>query len=629
MAETRAIKWINVGTTYCYVHSDFGSDLQGDGTMAKPYKTLQKAYTATNKSICCLGRFTGDMNASGFINRTIIGDYYGGAIYDGNNQYTIWGWVLHNMIVRNVPAIDAYCQYGASGGLSGVGRADNSYRVGTAGNVMGVASDLVLVDGCSLHFGCVGGSTTVARIVYSKIIPCLNSSVWLGNGGYTPSLRQSTIYGVDVDKRRKSQYGSPTIESCLFGKFALIANDTQKFVECVFAADCKWYFFTGADYSNGYTEIQLSGTTSEERYQSLVDGMAALGKTITVTFTDCIFSAQTSDELMNDPEHLDFTLTADSDAIRTTVSRNGELFIGAMPPALPIPIMGDSTGEIGTWDERSIDGCIQILDNKICLNPNTIQNGGKIYSKILQINPASVQLNGVWSVPTMPYNNKNVHLTGLNTLFDTDSANYVYQNTNIPIGWYKVVGDITYSGTDYYNGEILYVTTANTQFTDLTADSYLQQVIEPNTEDVLYCRCRRASTVKIKMGDGLQAGATYLNNGGQPITYRSRTIVNGESFVAMNDTDDFTATDADYEISVMFDDSRVQSAEWIPARLWSRYFVGKANGAIQHDNYGVPMSSGNYLTWIATSQGGYANTLRESIIDMPFVQFAIIVKHYN
>lgn len=628
---TRPIKWINTGTTYCYVHSDFGSDLQGDGTMAKPYRTLQKAYSATNKSICCIGRFTGDMNASGSINRTIMGDYYGGAVFDGNNQYTIWGWILHNMIVKNIPAIDAYCSYGVYGRLSGAGRANGGGdNVRNAVGVSGVASDLVLLHASSLHFGCIGGTTTVAREIYSKIIPCLNYNVWLGNGNYTPSLRQSTVYGVDVTRRRKSQYGSPVIEDCLFGKFALIVNDTQKFKGCLFSADCKWYWFTGADNTNGYTEITITGTTSAERYQSLVDGVTAIGKTITVTFEDCIFSAQTSEQLMNNPENLDFTLTPNSDAIRTTISSNGELFIGAMPPALSIPIMNDSTGEIGTWDERSIEGCIQIIDNKICVNPNDLSSGGKILSKIVQINPAQMQLNGVWSVPTMPFLNKNIKLTGLNTMYDYNSANYVYENTNIPQGWYLVHGEITYNGTmDFHDGEVLYVTANNTQFVNVDSGSYLQPIIEPNTEDVLYCRCRRASSVKIKQGAGLQAGATYLNNGGDSITYRNRTIVNGESFVAMNNTDDFYNADADYEISVMFDDTRVQSAEWIPARLWSRYFVGKLNGAIMHDDYNVPISSGNYLSWIATANGGYANAIRESIIDMPFVQFALFVKYYN
>lgn len=624
---TRPIKWINTGTAYCYVHSYFGSDLQGDGTMAKPYRTLQKAYSATNKSICCIGRFTGDMNAGGAINRTIMGDYYGGAVFDGNNQYTIWGWALHNMIVKNIPAIEAYSAYGYPSRLSGAGRAVSSSH---PSDVLGVASDFVLLHASSLYYGCIGGTTNVARVIYSKIIPCLSSNVWLGNGWFNPTLRQSTIYGVDVTRRIKCLYGSPVIEDCLFGKFALIVNDTQKFKGCLFSADCTWYWFTGADNTNGYTEITISGTTSAERYQSLVDGVTALGKTMTITFENCIFSAQTSAQLMNNPENLDFTLTPNSDAILKKASSNGELFIGAMPPALSIPIMNDSTEEIGTWDERSIEGCIQIIDNKICVNPNDLASGGKILSKIAQINPAQMQLNGVWSVPTMPFLKKNIKLTGLNTMYDYNSANYVYENTTITQGWYLVRGEITYNGTmDFHNGEVLYVTADNTQFVNVDGGSYLQPIIEPNTEDVLYCRCRRASSVKIKQGTGLQAGATYLNNGGGSITYRTRTIVNGESFVAMNSTDDFYNADADYEISVMFDDARVQSAEWIPARLWGRYFVGKLNGAIMHDDYNVPISSGNYLSWISTANGGYANAIRESIIDMSFVQFALFVKYYN
>jgi hypothetical protein len=97
----------------------------------------------------------------------------------------------------------------------------------------------------------------------------------------------------------------------------------------------------------------------------------------------------------------------------------------------------------------------------------------------------------------------------------------------------------------------------------------------------------------------------------------------------MNNSDDFSNADPDYEIGVMFDDTRVQNAEWIPAQQFGEYFVGKTNGAIAHDDYNVPISSGNYLAWQPVSQGGYSDRLRKSIIDMPFVQFAVFVEYYN
>ena len=624
---TRPIKWRKTISGAVYVHSFLGNDNLGDGTQAKPYKTLTKAgVISAKKRAICIGYFAEDMNGQGYYGAngsTIEADYYGAAVFDGQFKYTTWGVTMTDMIIINVTAL-------AGGGLVGVGRANLANSVGSAGAVNGVASAPNLIHNCCLHFGCIGGNTAVEKIVYSKIIP--NSAaykIWIGNGNYNPTLRQSTVYDIDVTNRMKCQYGTPRIHTTIFGKVAMIANDSQEFTECLFTADCKWYVFANNTATSTYTEVVLSGTTSEERYQSLVDGVTALGGTVSVKFFSCIFSSKTSDEIFNDPEKLDFTLKPNSEAVRDTATGSGCFYLGALPPALSIPIMDDSTGVAGTWDERSIEGCIEIVNGKICLNEANIENGGKIYSKIVQINPQQMQLNGIYSVPTQPMNRKLIHLTGLNTFFDQNSANYVQPGTDIPVGWYKVHGTITYLTKTYYDNEVIYVTATGTQFTDAASGSYLVPVIESNTNDVLYCRCRRASTVKIKQGAGLQSGATYLNNSGGDITYRNRTVVDGESFVAMNSTDDFSATDPDTEIAVMFDDTRVQSAEWIPAQQFGEYFVSKTNGAIAHDDYNVPISSGNCLAFQPVSNGGYADRLRKSIIDMPYVQFALFVEYYN
>ncbi len=625
---TRPIKWRKTISGAMYVHSVLGSDTLGDGSQAKPFKTLTKAGVLTNKKkAVCIGYFAEDMNGQGYFGANgseIIGDFYGAAVFDGQFKYTTWGVTMTDMIIINVTAL-------AGGGLDGVGRAYSNYGVGNADRVYGVASAPNFIHNCCLHFGCIGGFTTVEKIVYSKIIP--NSAaykIWYGNGNYNPTLRQSTVYDIDVTNIMKVRYGTPKIHTTIFAKTAMIVNDTNEFTECLFTADTKWYIFANGNADSTYTEVTgITGSTSEERYASLVERVAALGGTLSVKFYGCIFSPHTSDEIFNDAEKLDFTLQPDCDAIRDTATGSGCFYLGALPPALSIPIMDDSTGVAGTWDERSIEGCIEVVNGKICLNEANIENGGAIYSKIVRINPSQVQLNGIFTLPTQPMNRKRIHLTGLTTMFSRDSSEYISQNTDIPVGWYKVHGTIKYNNVTYYGDENIMVTATGTQFTDIDAGSYLVPVVESNTNDVIYCRCRRSVTVKIKQGDGLQAGATYLNVGNENITYRSRTIVPGESFVAMNSTDDFSHSDPDYEIGVMFDDTRVQNAEWIPAQQFGEYFVGKTNGAIAHDDYNVPISSGNYLAWQPVSQGGYSDRLRKSIIDMPFVQFAVFVEYYN
>ena len=312
-----------------YVHSFLGSDETGDGTQAKPYKTLTKAGVITNKKrAICIGYFAEDMNGQGYYGAngsTIEADYYGAAVFDGQFKYTTWGVTMTDMIIINVTAC-------AGGGLDGVGRAFNGNSVGDANLVNGVASAPNLIHNCCLHFGCIGGNTAVEHIVYSKIIHSSeNYKIWIGNGWYDRTLAHSTVYDIDVTKRMKCRYGNPYIETTIFAKVAMIANDTQTFDRCLFTSDCQWYIFDDDSSESTYTEVVLTGNTSEERYQSLVDGVKKLGAELTVEFDECVFSAQTSDQIFNDPENLDFYLKKDCDAIRITES--GDLVLGALPVA--------------------------------------------------------------------------------------------------------------------------------------------------------------------------------------------------------------------------------------------------------------------------------------------------------
>ena len=100
--------------------------------------------------------------------------------------------------------------------------------------------------------------------------------------------------------------------------------------------------------------------------------------------------------------------------------------------------------------------------------------------------------------------------------------------------------------------------------------------------------------------------------------------------MAVNSEESFSCSgDADYEVGIMFDDTRVPSAEWVPAQNFGEYFVMKQTGAIRVDDDGVPVSSGNYLSFQTTANGGFSDQLRKTIINQRFVQFAIFVKKYD
>ena len=138
-------------------------------------------------------------------------------------------------------------------------------------------------------------------------------------------------------------------------------------------------------------------------------------------------------------------------------------------------------------------------------------------------------------------------------------------------------------------------------------------IIEPNVGDVLYCRCRSNIYKYVENGEVLTRGATYMNVSGSEIIYHGRVIVDGESFVCMNDSET-----APTRLAVVFDDDGVPPSEWVPARFWGEYYVNKENGAIKYDNYGIPYGSGNIRTWKQSN-------VYKSTLDRKYVQFKIEV----
>ena len=464
----------------------------------------------------------------------------------------------------------------------------------------------------------------------------------------------------------------------------MIANDVRiNYTGCLFAADAKWYYLTAENGNAGtVTELAITGTTSAERQVSLLaalnakyeeDNVATAQRLIPV-FNNCLFSSQTAAEIFNNPDKQDFTLRPNGDGVI-----NDSTYYGAFPPALNVPIMSDSTGVAGTWDELTASGCIAVENNAICIDETSESMSGEILSKIVTINPATYQLNGIFANAmdkftdyyaylnrenifaadykageTLPvgkyiakgsvsYNGTTytdgaaVVVSADSTTFSavTDNAslrtNNVYEAGDIlPIGRYYVKGAVIYQETNISNNSILVVSENNTTFANDNYTSTLIAIEQPNRQDVIYCRCRSTVYVKIKAADGLQRGGIYLNIGTKNITYHGRTYKPGESFVAKYTGETFSCSgDADYEVGVMFDDSRVPTSEWVPAQMFGEYFVMKQSGAIRLDSDGIPVSSGNYRSYLTTANGGYSDQLRKTIINQKYVQFAIFMNRYD
>ena len=644
---TKPYKWRKLptgseGISTVYVDSATGSDLWGDGKRANPYQSLGKAYrgTATKPSrIICRGRFCESM-ADGDHYRIIEGDYYGAAVFDGAEHFLIYGFRHNNIIIINtgIGTNDLVVSTG-SGLLAGVGSAYGeavATPIPTA--VIGVNGSSVLIDNSSLHFGCIGG-LGVNYVCFSRPKAGYYPISLFSHESGTGTITHNTIYGCRMANRQRRLVGNFKCASSVFADFDMFADETMTFTQCLFASDCGWYYkdlietnkpqlkivvdtlstsetvvFT-ANVENGTMTIGGGGVTG---IPSAIDALyVATRITVKPTFTSCLFTAETATDIFNNPTKQDFTLKPNGSGV---ISVND--YYGAFPPALSIPIMDDSTGVPATWDEHTCDGLIEVVNDEICIDEDSAATAGSIQSKIVRINPSSVTISAIFSAYASKFTDYGCALWKENMIGQSYSAGDI-----LPVGRYLVKGVVVYDGNLLENKSVVVVQSENTTFINDNVASSLVQLLDANVSDVVYVRTIAAIYVRIKQGDGLQRGATYLNCGNANITYRTRTIVPGESFVAENAVDDFTANDADYEIGVMFDDTRVPSSEWIPAQLFGEYFVCRERGTIKLDNSGIQVSSGNYLSWQPPANGGYADLAGlRTPIKQRYVQFKFNIK---
>ena len=605
--------WRTRNTGYVYVDSMTGDDLGGDGTMENPYKTLGKAYrgrSATPGTIVCRGRFCEDM-ADGNHSTMIRGDYMGAAVFDGEDAFIIYGFGHANMIIENcAPATYDLVVHTGSGLLAGVGRANYAGLVGIAHYVCGVAGSSAIVGKSPLYMGCIGGNTAVSYLAVWSPKMSGTTKLWYGGNG---SVTHVTVYDVPIEKRKKGGQLQKFTAS-VFAKCDFFADEPLVFEECLFAADCRWVMADGE-------ELDQEGTSGQERLDLLLGEMAAreIAEENRPKFINCEFSAQTSAELFNNADVGDLTLKPTSDAVRA-----GRRYYGALAPALNLPILEDSTGVAGSWDEQSANGILQVSGGAICLDESSADTAGEIVSKIVKIDTAKMSITAVLTKYGSKWGTHGVHLSEAPVMGVKYSAGDI-----LPPGRYLAQGDIVYKNTNYPYGSVVGVTDEDTTFMSDAAEGTGAQLVEikdPNITDVCYLRSTPAIFAMIKSADGLQRGGVYYNFGTKPVQYRGRTIAPGESFVAANSTDKFTppAGMPSYQIGVMFDDSRVPTQEWIPAQFFGEYFVYKVNGVIQLDDEGQPISSGNSLSYQPKAQGGYSDVLRKSVMTERYCQFKII-----
>lgn len=599
-----------------YVDSFIGDDYNGDGTAQNPYQSLGRAWRgSSNKpnTITCRGYFAEDM-ADGNHAATIQGDYYGAAVFDGLSTYMLYGFRHTKMIIKNLPLSGDF-SVNTRADLAGVGSANHADSASNADvsfnyYVYGLSGPSCFVQNSPVYIGCIGGYDNNHYEIYDTP-KYMSTSYKLYFGG---RMAHSTVYNVALADRinnsnRGLSYHRPDHRYNIYAKCDFWINEKMTFNNCYFTSDCNFYKSDG-------TKIEMSGT-QEERLATIQAMQAQITSGEKTTFNSCVFGTKTAEETFNNPTHGDFTLKLTAEAFYYDRD-NKQQYYGALQPSINIPILANSDGIPQTWDEHSISGILGIKDNSIYLNEDATFTKGEILSKIIKLDVNSYYVNAIWGL-------FEAKLPTFGVLANT--RKFIESTYNpgeiLPIGRYKVNGSIIYKEANYTNGIIINVKDSGTTYTvadDNTGAGTLSLLHDVNIEDAIYVRCSNAIYRTIKASEGLQKGATYYNNGPLPITYANRTIAPGESFIATNSTDTFTAPNTDYKIAIMFDDTRVPSFEWIPASFWGQYFVATQFGAIKTDEDRIPYGSGNYKSW--QDRQDYISTPLNS----RYCQFRIYVK---
>lgn len=571
--------------------------------------TINVATVATtNCDILCRGLFSDDL--TGTHSNYISADYYGAAVWDGQNLYNLYAFRHNNMIFLNSGSVAGYVGVGGAS-VGGAG-------MGLVGYVGGLAGSPAFVDNCVLYWGVVGGES-ISYAVYSRIFP--NATYLVSLGSRTNINTNLTVYGIPKASMRKSITTSTVkganMKYSLLSATAIYLDQFGTFDTCLFAGDCTFW--------ETNTEFTPTGATDADKMASIVAKVATLGAT-KIILTNCRYTSQTATSLFNNVTLQDYTLKIGCDAILDADDPDYVAgmftYFGAMKPALNIPILDDSSGVPGTWDENTCTGCLSISAGNIIQidegSPNALS---EIYSKVIVINNKAMILDGIKSL-MIPKLNNNYYLED-RVMIDTTK---IYQSTNLAIGRYKVCAyPLNYGGSTYYVGDTVYVSGTGTSFTDFDGNTaYLLEILDPNFYNPVHVRMTRAIYSTVAVGGALQSGGVYLNYGNESITYKGRTIVTGESFVAEDAIDSFSGT-AGYLIGIVFDDTRVPSAEWIPALAFDDYFNGVAGAAQVYDSDSRPAGSGNPKSYVSPLVGTYSKQL----MSYTYLQFKIMLREYD
>lgn len=665
------------GKNTVYLDGSFG-DNEKDGTREKPYQTLDEAYYGTYSKhkvyptkIVCVGPIRGDVVFNHDV--TLVPDYAGAAWYDGEGKnIPMYAAAYTNMWLTNCfrEWDPSYSQLYPNGYdrdkrafLAGVGRAGYANNVGYAGGAYGVASGSVKMWRCQSFRGHIG-SNGQSRLIFAKMLrsspncKCVLSS---NTSGYDS---QCTFYDCKLstghrDRRSTRKYitVAARFQKCLFSNFDIFVDDYQTdiFLNCYFDTDCLFIFKSGginyairldnkdadtrshtldsAPFENGEEAVYWCTVNGVQDIPTAITYLRGAGL-ITVTtvpiFTGCVWSENHASDIFVDAEGKNFSLHRHCDA----VDQDNYTYYGAEGPAIELEIHENSDGHLLCWDSRTKEGCIDVEDGMICADETS--KSGQIVSKIIKLNHHFEQISAL----NIPHEWK--HDIGIAMTREDVWGDEYHPGDTLPLGIYKVFGSgsVNYTEEDagatleYKRGETIYVEEEGTTFENTAgSDCYLTAVLDLNPYDCVYVRCRQTVYAYANEGDTLVPGVWYMNENDFPITFRGRSIIPGESFCA-EDALPFASENGAATLSILFDDvngygGAVPPEPWVtPAALQGSYFVSKTGTSIDKDTETKlwSQSSGNYRVWTNAGNGASKISGVSTIINQPYVQFALFVK---
>ena len=590
----------------------------GTGTSCTINVATVSAQTGPSGDIICRGLFSD--NLTGAQTANINGDYYGAAVWDGQSLYSIYGFRHNNMIFINSAVSTLYVGVGGAPANSNVGKVDLAY---------GLAGSPAFVDNCCLYWGVIGG-ISINFAVYSRIKPNANYLVSLGSycGAITWS-ENLTIYGTGKTSMRKAITTGPGkgfyYRYSLLSAMAIYLDQAGTFDRCMFAGDCTFWI--------GDTEFTPTGVTDADKLASIVTALAGLPGVagtdkVVITSTgdtQCRYTSQTAADLFNNVTVQDYTLKPAGDAVLSTTDPlyvpGVFTYFGAMKPSLNVPILADSSGVVGSWDERTATGVLSVpADNIMQLDISDTEGLSEIMTKVITINNQLIVMDGIKAL-MIPKMNDRYYMEDRAMVSDTP----IYKETELAVGRYIVRGaSLTYGGATYNIGDIVYVSATGTSFSAADMVPYLLAVSDPNIWNCIHVRATNVIYATVAVGGALQDGGIYLNYGNENITYQTRTIVPGESFMAVGSADSFTGS-AGYLIGIVFDDTRVPAAKWIPALCFDDYFNGIYGTQQVVDDDGRPASCGNPKAWVEPLKSSYTKEL----LNRTYFQLKVMLRRYD